>query len=439
VRVGLFPTEYGDTFEIQGAEQKTHEMTVYFHPGAGSASAIGPVLSGMLEPIQVSPSTASYYFSTGAMTYDDSTRQGQKGADGSLEATMDTTLYPRGSDTRTYTSQWEQSDEFGWRNYGDMIADHEEPCTADQNPYSTAPITHYNNQYDYVQGLLHLYARTLDRGLLEVGMVAARHTADIDVNHTTKDYAAYNGGMFWHTTHDVWADTSSHRSYPATSVSSPCTPYTAGGPGLGHLWMDGLSLHYWMTGDLVVRDTIVELGNYAITRYTKYGDETDGRSMGNLMRSLVSVYRVTGDVNVYNAMISVLKGGVSKRVSASTGTEWMDSLVGVALGQFLEMKVGWGQSGDADFNTAQSLLNTLANKVYNASIPNDINQLRWADTLAFAYRHCGKNTNYLTKAKSLYSYQETYYWLRGTYPEAKELAIILNAGSLVRYYRSIGL
>jgi len=437
VRVGLFPTEFADVFEIQGGEQKTHEMHLYFHSGAGTASSIDPVMAALNTPL-VAAAPAAWYQSSGAFLYEDSTREGQMGQSGTLEATFDTIYYPVGATGRSYVSQWEVIDAYGWRNFGDVMSDYETNCGKDTGSLDS-PLAHYNNQYDYVAGALNMFARTLDPNFLQFAYDTARHTVDIDVYHTTLGYQAYAGGMFWHTTHDVWADTSSHRSYPMAEVSSACTPYTAGGPGLGHLYVDGLVGYYFMTGDRVAKDAVVELANYAYTRHFTYGDETDGRSLGNFLRTMVNAYRLTGDAKYYTGAVNSINSAISSRIAASDGTPWADGMLGKALGTFLDLKLERGQTSDADYTKAQSLLKSFADKVVNVSYPNDVNLTRWADVLAYAYKHCGNNRTYLDRAKTLYSTIETTYWGRGTYSHAKEVAILLNNGGLVRYYRANGL
>ena len=39
----------------------------------------------------------------------------------------------------------------------------------------------------------------------------AHHVVDIDIYHTTRDRAAYSGGLFWHTIHYASAGTATHR------------------------------------------------------------------------------------------------------------------------------------------------------------------------------------------------------------------------------------
>ena len=82
----------------------------------------------------------------------------------------------------------EPSDEYGWRNFGEIHADHEEK----HYPGATPLVSHYNNQYDPVMGTLLHYLRTGDEDWLRLcaDPLPARHVIDIDIYHTQKDKAA---------------------------------------------------------------------------------------------------------------------------------------------------------------------------------------------------------------------------------------------------------
>src|SRR5205085_12422352 len=121
-------------------------------------------------------------------------------------------------------SQREVIDEFGWRHFGEVYADHEAAYYQ-----GTAPvISHYNNQYDVIYGTLLQYLQTGEPSWAELFDPLARHVMDIDIYHTTEDRAAYNGGLFWHTDHYKDAATSTHRSYSRANAV-PGRPY-GGGP-----------------------------------------------------------------------------------------------------------------------------------------------------------------------------------------------------------------
>ena len=90
----------------------------------------------------------------------------------------------------------------------------------------------------------------------------ARHVRDIDIYWTREDKAAYNGGLFWHTSHYIDADTATHRTYPRGAPG--------GGPSAEHNYNVGLMLHYFMTGERASREAAVGLARWVI-------DMDDGR------------------------------------------------------------------------------------------------------------------------------------------------------------------
>ena len=87
-------------------------------------------------------------------------------------------------------------DEYGWRHFGDMYADHEAVDHTGPEPL----VAHYNNQYDVVHGAAVQYMRSGDRRWFDLMRDLARHVIDIDIYHTDRDRPAFNGGMFCHLT-----------------------------------------------------------------------------------------------------------------------------------------------------------------------------------------------------------------------------------------------
>ena len=59
----------------------------------------------------------------------------------------------------TFFDRREIIDEYGWRNFGDLYADHE----AVGHPGLHPLVSHYNNQYDVIYGAVVQYARSGDR------------------------------------------------------------------------------------------------------------------------------------------------------------------------------------------------------------------------------------------------------------------------------------
>ena len=152
-------------------------------------------------------------------------------------------------------------DEYGWRNYGDVYADHEGAYYKGEPPV----ISHYNNQYDSIYGFLIQYFRTGDARWLDLAAPLARHVLDIDIYHTDEDRAAYNGGLFWHTDHYRDASTSTHRAYSGANCGPVRRDY-GGGPSNEHNYTTGLLHYFYLTGDSQARYAVLGLADWVINR-----------------------------------------------------------------------------------------------------------------------------------------------------------------------------
>lgn len=239
--VDLFPADGDARHEIQGGERKTHSLAIAF--GAAALSE-GP--DAFRAPLLAHPDVAMFVES-GAIPHlvaraDDPHGEYVRLVDQAID----------GDDT--FAAKRERIDEYGWRNFGDLWADHEAVGHSGSDPF----VSHFNNQYDPVYGAFVQLARSGDVRWLRMMRELARHVADIDVYHTTLDRAAYSGGMFWHTAHYVDAGRSTHRSYPAGTVG--------GGPDNEHDYATGLLHAHYLTGDPAFRDAVLELADWVIRR-----------------------------------------------------------------------------------------------------------------------------------------------------------------------------
>ncbi|MEZ5659062.1 MAG: hypothetical protein R3E83_11190 [Burkholderiaceae bacterium] len=156
-----------------------------------------------------------------------------------------------------FEARRESIDEFGWRNFGELVADHEAVRHDGEQPF----ITHYNNQYDFVLGAALHGLRTGDVRWWRLHLQAARHLVDIDVYHTDGDRPLYNHGMFWHTDHYLPAATATHRTYSRANARAGSH---GGGPSDEHCYDSGLLVHYWLTGDEDSRETVLGLADWVI-------------------------------------------------------------------------------------------------------------------------------------------------------------------------------
>jgi hypothetical protein len=247
ITIGFFPRDAADRYELQGGEQKTHHAVVAF--------ASDPVselpLAWCHDPVRVYPSP-EWCCSTGAVSGLVPAAEDPHAAYLNLVALA---LDP----AQGFAAKRERFDEYGWRHFGDLPADHESAFQADDRPF----ISHYNNQYDAIAGFAMHFLRTGNPGWWQLMDDLARHVRDIDIYRTREDKAAYNGGLFWHTYHYVDAGTSTHRTYP-TGITA------GGGPSAEHNYTVGLLLHYFLTGQRASRDAVVGLGRWVV-------DMDDGR------------------------------------------------------------------------------------------------------------------------------------------------------------------
>ena len=166
-------------------------------------------------------------------------------------------------------------DEFGWRHFGELYADHEKALALDA-PFF---VSHYNNQYDPIFGMLTQWLLTADIRWFELADDLAKHVADIDVYHTSDDKPEYSGGLFWHTDHYVQAYTASHRTYSRHQPTGVYDDHAGGGgPGGQHCYTNGLTLHYLLTGYTPSRDAALSITQWVTNYY-----EGDGTLLGALL------------------------------------------------------------------------------------------------------------------------------------------------------------
>jgi hypothetical protein len=158
-----------------------------------------------------------------------------------------------------YFAKREAIDEYGWRNYGDVWADHEAAYCSDPAPV----VSHYNNQYDLLHSLLLEYLRSGDVRWWQLAAPLARHVIDIDIYHTQRDKPAYNGGLFWHTAHYHAVGKASHRCASTTMLGKQVAAFGTG-PCNEHNYSTGLWLYHLLTGSRVARDAVIGLAEWVI-------------------------------------------------------------------------------------------------------------------------------------------------------------------------------
>jgi YetA-like protein len=288
LEVGVFPREARGEFELQGGEQKRHTILLDFGTGA-SRSCLAPLLRPLevwIEPTWVEASGAIPWFSARAPD-DDRTQTRYVGQ------------IVEGS--RSFFARRELIDEYGWRNFGDLYADHEAIHHSGPRPF----VSHYNNQYDFVYGAFLNFMGTGDGRWWRLMEDAARHHIDIDIYHTQQDRAAFNGGHFWHTDHYRPAASSTHRTYSRSNDESRAY---GGGPSNEHNYTSGLLHYHYLSGDREAAASVQELADWVFGlddgARTIFG-LIDASATGGASKTVESSYHHAGrgPANSINALL----------------------------------------------------------------------------------------------------------------------------------------
>ncbi len=287
IAFSMFPRRGPALHEIQPGERKTHRFTMLFGNDPVTADTLAWARSPLLARLE--PRAC-------------------------LEAEPLPLLVPRGTDRaadalidqgiagpHSFFQKREDVDEYGWRHFGDLPADH-------QASGSKSLVSHSNNEYDAIAGFAAQYLRTADDRWWTLMDDLAAHVADIDVYHARGDGAAYPGSLFGPTWPCTDAGTSTHRSRP----SAPGVK--GGGPSADHNYSTGLMLHYYLTGRSESREAALGLaewlmasdsvarprfawmlrGSNAHARQASRRHRPDGGT-GNSIAVLVNAHRLSGE------------------------------------------------------------------------------------------------------------------------------------------------
>ena len=368
--IRLFPRYHGDAFELQPGEQKTHTIHLALGqksltPLEGCTAPLVPVLSCRDLAERLTNPRPSF---TSHQRYEHLIGQVIEGP-------------------HSFSAKNETVDEFGWRNFGDVWADHE-------SAYSDTPlVSHYNNQYDLIKGLVIQFMRTGDARWFHLARNMGSHVEDIDIYHTDEDKPQYNRGMFWHTDHHLDAATSTHRT--VSSFHQPLKPAGCfgGGPAPDHNYATGLLYLYWLTGETRYKKSVLELAANIIDCFNAPNSFSEmafnlvkagikrirtgknkpnpqgevlrfngpSRVSGNSLNTLIDAYLLTCERRYLSHAEQVIQTCVSPEDNFEhlalheTETRWMYTVFLLALGRYLDVKYQFGQT-DAHFLYSQAVL-----------------------------------------------------------------------------------
>ena len=341
--IEFFPDDWTEPHELQPGEQKTHSFVV--QDNADSAWTTRTALN----PPTLRPDK-DWVVSTNA-TYG-------LGNHDTARSEIRDMLSAALKGERSFLANRERVDEFGWRHFGDIYADHENRHFAGKN----LVVSHYNNQYDLVLGFMSRWLLTGNLQWWQLADELARHVVDIDIYHTSEDRAAYNGGMFWHTDHYQTAQTATHRTYSSSNGTG--TAY-GGGPSCEHNYPTGLLHYYYFSGRTSFKRAVVSLADWVIamddgrqsmlgvlcdlpTGLASQGFSPDyhgpSRGSGNSLNALLDGWLVTNSVEYLTYAETLIRRSVHPEDDIDTlgllnaEARWSYTVFFLALGKYLHFK-----------------------------------------------------------------------------------------------------
>jgi hypothetical protein len=441
----LFPGQYGDLHEIQGGEQKTHELFVSFGPDGVSSIPLA-----WCRARTTAGAAPEWCLQSAAVPF----------------------LAPLGDDHAALVNsaiegpsrfelKRELIDEYGWRHFGEVYGDHE----AVRHKGATPLVSHYNNQYDPINGFAYQFLRTGDPRWWAMMSELATHVVDVDLYHTTKDKSAYSGGMFWHTYHYGDADTATHRTFPRAGKGH----VHGGGPSAGHNYTTGLMMHYFLTGSEASREAVIQLARYVINiddgrrtvlkficrsetglaTLSARGYYGPGRGAANSLNALLDGHRVSGSRGFFDKAEEFLRRSIhpsddiASRDFHIPEERWFYTMFLQSLGKYLHYKLELDQTDDTYVYGVASLLHYARwmaehehpyfERPERLRYPTETwsaQDARKSDALYFAARHASSDERRQFLERAQFFYQSSVSGLRGaaTRGLARPVVIMTTSG-----------
>lgn len=349
-----FHAEASEPVELQPGEQKTHHCQVQLNSDYVQATAV-------LNPNWIEACGVLPWFS--------------------LQLTKDPlqALINAGIDSdASFFAKREHIDEFGWRHFGDLYADHETAGHTGDELFAS----HYNNQYDPLLGFLKQWLLSGDPRWKELADNLAQHIIDIDIYHCDTDKPEYNRGLFWHTDHYLPAETATHRTYSKHHKSDAYQDHAGGGgPGGQHCYTTGLQLYYFLTGNLQAKQAVLGLTGWITgvyegdntlfglllqfkNRYRKdlkniaTGSYPLDRGTANYMNALLDSYEITGNLQLLSQVSYIIKQTISPdddfslRELDNIEEHWFYTVFLQAVCRYLEVQRSNGITADYEYAKA---------------------------------------------------------------------------------------
>jgi len=310
---GLWAKEAGEKLEVADGFQKSHQL-LFGWVAPETASAWSRLL---YQPYLLAVDPA-YLIGTGAL--------------GPLSEPAAFHVFPLGSVYESsverlyhsYLDKREMRREYGMQNFGD-----------DTFEWGYGPVyTFWSNQeYDRQYGFLIQYLRAQDERFWQLGDQAARHYRDVDVIHHSTNPLHMGAPRAHNTKHVVetgW--------YP---------DHNLGGVSVTHAWVEGLWLHYLLTGDELTGEAARKASDWFVAEVERdrWGAGGPERGPGWTLIALVGAYRATSDERYLRAaqkvaadvflhqdpVRGVYSAPISEQPSYEGGTVFMTGILGRGL------------------------------------------------------------------------------------------------------------
>ena len=468
--VRLFPKQYNDLFELQGGEQKTHTCYLNFDNNKEHITNIDWINNPLIP--RATPEWYSESMAVGYMS------PANKDKNSDYQKLVDNVI---DGDASAFNSR-ESIDEYGWRHFGDVYANHE---IANYKGTLLPHVSHYNNQYDVINGCILQFARTGELKWYELMNDLAKHAIDIDVYHTKSDRLTYNHGFFWHTDHFMHAQTSTHRSFSKKNIEyNPgiSRSYCASSGGLSpeNCYTTGLAMYYYLTGNVMAKEAVIGLADWIInfdrtsksflgilrkikrimtSFLNKYGNVPE-RLRGNSINTLLDGFEITDDRKYLIKAEQIIRKYISpsddvdKLDQQQIELRWTYLVFLQALGKYLDVKEGINEK-DRMFNYAKESLLHHAGWMLKNEVPYkqlfktvEIQSSTWPaqDTrksVIFDYA-CKYSDGHLKNAfeeKAEFFYNTSIYDVLSYGDESKyfvrPLAIMMNYGVMHTYFQNM--
>lgn len=185
--------------------------------------------------------------------------------------------------------QRDQQREYGFLNWGDWFGERGHNWG--------------NNEYDTAHGYFSNFLRTGDSRYFDDGVLAARHQADVDIVHAYPD-PFYIGANPQHSIGHTGI------SYQKVTPKTWTYKYDAAtSAGNGHTWSEGMADSWLLTGDPVVMESLLALGEHITWAFAPSFKKLGAleRSGGWSLIAALGAYRATSDPAYLNAASEIVK------------------------------------------------------------------------------------------------------------------------------------